>query len=318
MTGHANARRQTGGAAISLHENRLTVETTATTTTGQVTPLPTLADGRTRLVDLIRQRPEPKVEPDYWTARDEDRLQRRLRLQEVQGIRPISARSRPRSVCPRGRSCTGAPAPGIRACGSGAESRRGALLARGAGHDGRRQRPAARPDRGRGEGGGVPPSRTDRAGERSLPVRHAGLALAANGLPNRPRCCWRSNARPASARTPCTTAGSMYSVAGVKKPTNGEPYVLTNEKDWQWLGEVSNAARWLKIVPLRRSSMSATEAADPTQAERCDTLDRSRIALDLPAADELHPQVWVPSYPVYQPFRLALYGEKSSSGADPW
>ena len=61
----------------------------------QVAVPPTPADARVRLVDLIRRRPAPKPEPNYWTARDEDRLQRRLRLQEVQRIlRPISGNLR--------------------------------------------------------------------------------------------------------------------------------------------------------------------------------------------------------------------------------
>jgi hypothetical protein len=84
MAENAHRRATDPAAAASALGQEIVVRDSATTGATQAITLPTLADARARLLDLIRRRPAPKPQPDYVTRRDVTRWARETRLREAQ------------------------------------------------------------------------------------------------------------------------------------------------------------------------------------------------------------------------------------------
>jgi hypothetical protein len=106
--------------------------------------------------------------------------------------------------------------------------------------------------------------------------------------------------------------GLHYAVIGRAKP-NGKPYTNT-DKDWIWLSAASNAARWLDYVPFeqivdQRNAEPIIRLFEPTDPWPYLTVG---IDVDIPAADDLIPRVDVADFDGVQPYKLVMYGEKSS------
>lgn len=106
--------------------------------------------------------------------------------------------------------------------------------------------------------------------------------------------------------------GLHYVLIDQPKP-NGLPYNNT-EADWQWLGMVAKAARWLRYVPFdrivdQRNDEPIVKLWRPSNPEPYVSVD---FEIYLPDADDLTPHVKVAGFTGAQPYHLVLVGEKSS------
>jgi hypothetical protein len=113
--------------------------------------------------------------------------------------------------------------------------------------------------------------------------------------------------------------GLHYVLIGLPKP-NGEPYTNT-DRDWQWLGMVAKAARWLRYVPFDRIVDQRNEEPEITLWSPSLSDPRSYVSVNfnvnfdvvsLPDADDLLPSVGISGFAADQPYHLVLVGEKSS------
>jgi hypothetical protein len=106
-------------------------------------------------------------------------------------------------------------------------------------------------------------------------------------------------------------------VSGEVPKPDGSPYANT-EEDWEWLiGHPAKAARWLGYLPF-------DQIVDAKNAEPVITIREPKpelppqpwisVGLDIsvPEAVDLEPYVYVDPFRVDQPYRLALFGEKTS------
>jgi hypothetical protein len=84
MPRHASSRATDPAAAASALGQEIAAENSASTSTGQPVTLPTLAEARARLLEVIRQRPEPKPRPQYVTRADVARWEGAGRLRDAQ------------------------------------------------------------------------------------------------------------------------------------------------------------------------------------------------------------------------------------------
>ena len=107
--------------------------------------------------------------------------------------------------------------------------------------------------------------------------------------------------------------GIHYAVIGRPKP-NGLPYTNT-DADWTWLNEhAGKAARWLgyvafeQIIDARNTppTVRLFEAPEPT------AYINVGIEVDVPTVDEIVPEVNVDGFEGIQPYKLVIFGEKSS------
>jgi hypothetical protein len=101
--------------------------------------------------------------------------------------------------------------------------------------------------------------------------------------------------------------------AGAVKPS-GEPYANT-EEDWVWLSEkAAKAARWLGYVPFER--IHEARNAEPVVRifERPEPTPRIDVGAEvwIPDPENLKPTVDVTDFTGVQPFRLVIFGEKTS------
>jgi len=107
--------------------------------------------------------------------------------------------------------------------------------------------------------------------------------------------------------------GLHYMLLGVAKP-NGKPYASTNE-DWKWLEEhASKAARWLGYIPFNQiiDARNAEPTIEIFQREEPFTYVNMGLEVEIPDVDDLEPQIGVAGFAGVQPYKLVLFGEKSS------
>jgi hypothetical protein len=116
--------------------------------------------------------------------------------------------------------------------------------------------------------------------------------------------------------------GLHYAVLGRPKP-NGEPY-RNVEEDWLWLsGDAGKAARWLGYLPFDQIFDQRNAAPDVRIFdEPCPRPYVSvGVDVDIPDADDIEPFVsayytqqgrWHSGFGGVQPYKLVLFGEKSS------
>jgi hypothetical protein len=107
--------------------------------------------------------------------------------------------------------------------------------------------------------------------------------------------------------------GFHYMVIGQRKP-DGTKYTNT-DKDWLWLvGTAGKAARWLGYVPFDQITDHRNAAPEVQVFTQPIPRPYLNVGIDvwLPDADELTPEIGVKDFTGVQPYKLALFGEKSS------
>jgi hypothetical protein len=103
-------------------------------------------------------------------------------------------------------------------------------------------------------------------------------------------------------------------VSGEVRKPNGLPYTNT-DKDWIWLGEhAAKAARWLGYLPFEqivdaRNSPPVVRILEPLEPR---AYIQVGTEIYIPDADEIEPQVEVDNFAGAQPYKLVLFGEKTS------
>jgi hypothetical protein len=117
------------------------------------------------------------------------------------------------------------------------------------------------------------------------------------------------------ADRPVHLRGLHYAAATKKlKKPNGEVY-QNNADDWTWLQRYAGkAARWLGYIPFdqiidERNAEPVERLWTPLTPEPYLTVD---IDIQIPDIDELLPSVGIRNFFGAQPFKLVLFGEKSS------
>jgi hypothetical protein len=103
-------------------------------------------------------------------------------------------------------------------------------------------------------------------------------------------------------------------VSGEAIKPNGKPYTNT-DADWIWLQEdCAKAARWLGYLPFRQ--IIDARNSEPIVNIRVRTHPSSYIAvgveIEIPGAHELEPRVDIDDFVGVRPYKLVLYGEKTS------
>jgi hypothetical protein len=103
-------------------------------------------------------------------------------------------------------------------------------------------------------------------------------------------------------------------VSGKAIKPNGFPYTNT-DADWTWLQEhCAKAARWLGLLPFgqivdARNSEPVVIVHERKQPWSYVTVG---VEVEIPEADELEPTVGVEDFVGEQPYKLVLFGEKTS------
>ncbi|MBJ7610869.1 MAG: hypothetical protein JF924_00970 [Candidatus Dormibacteraeota bacterium] len=107
--------------------------------------------------------------------------------------------------------------------------------------------------------------------------------------------------------------GLHYMVLGRPKP-DGQPYTNT-EEDWTWLAEdAGKAARWLgyldfdQIIDNRNTAPMVTVWTPPQPWPYISV----GVEVEIPDADDFVPRVGVSGFQGVQPYKLVIFGEKSS------
>ncbi len=118
-----------------------------------------------------------------------------------------------------------------------------------------------------------------------------------------------------AARLPQDTIhlrGLHYAVLGETKP-DGKPYVNT-EEDWVWLSEkAAKAARWLGYVEFDRIVDQRNTAPVVREFEREELQPEVRFGqVELALPEDLDPRIRLAGFQAIQPYRLVLFGEKTS------
>jgi hypothetical protein len=107
--------------------------------------------------------------------------------------------------------------------------------------------------------------------------------------------------------------GLHYMVLGRPKP-DGASYANT-EADWLWLSSVAGkAARWLGYLPFdqvvdQRNSAPTVRIFQPPRPRGYLS---AGVYVDVPSVDDMAPAVGVEGFTGTQPYKLVLFGEKSS------
>ena len=107
--------------------------------------------------------------------------------------------------------------------------------------------------------------------------------------------------------------GLHYMLIGTGKP-NGEPYTNT-EEDWLWLqGHAGKAARWLGYLPFNQivDARNAEPVIRILKREEPSSYVNVGVDVDIPEIEDIEPQVGIEGFAGVQPFKLVLFGEKSS------
>ena len=107
--------------------------------------------------------------------------------------------------------------------------------------------------------------------------------------------------------------GLHYALIGVTKP-NGSDYANTDD-DWTWLQEkAADAARWLGYIPFDR----IVDQRNTPPTVRTFTRPNPRpyisvgLEVNIPDADDIEPYVGAHGFTGVQPYKVVLFGEKSS------
>jgi hypothetical protein len=108
--------------------------------------------------------------------------------------------------------------------------------------------------------------------------------------------------------------GIHYALLGSTTMPTGEPYRNTGEC-WEWLqNEAAKAARWLCYVPFDAITDARNEPpvilVRPYHAPDAWVVVEPSILL--PSVEDIEPRIHVENFEGRQPYRLALYGEKTS------
>jgi hypothetical protein len=103
-------------------------------------------------------------------------------------------------------------------------------------------------------------------------------------------------------------------VSGEVVRPNGLPYTNT-EADWDWLQEhAAKAARWLGYISF--SQIVDARNAEPTvivhKHTEADPYVTIGVEVAIPDADALEPRVGIDDFTGVQPYKLVLFGEKTS------
>jgi hypothetical protein len=105
--------------------------------------------------------------------------------------------------------------------------------------------------------------------------------------------------------------GLHYMVIGRRKP-DGSPYTNT-DKDWLWLsGDAGKAARWLGYIPFgqivdqRNAPPEIREFIPPEPGAYLST------ELDIEIPDDISPVLYTDDFRGVQPYKIVMFGEKSS------
>jgi hypothetical protein len=110
----------------------------------------------------------------------------------------------------------------------------------------------------------------------------------------------------------------LVSSRGIIKP-DGTPY-RNNDADWLWLmHEASGAARWLGMLPFERIVDERNDPPVPPDDDDFDPAGMSQALIDglggdVPNLDGAMPSIAFSHRPHRQPYRIVLWGEKSSLG----
>lgn len=106
--------------------------------------------------------------------------------------------------------------------------------------------------------------------------------------------------------------GLHYMVLGETKP-DGTPYTNT-DADWLWLsGKAGKAARWLGYIPFQQ--ITDERNTPPVvrifeHPEPYSSIDIGNVTVEVP--QELRPTVRLDDFQGVQPYKLVLFGEKTS------
>jgi hypothetical protein len=98
------------------------------------------------------------------------------------------------------------------------------------------------------------------------------------------------------------------------KPNGLLPYMNT-EEDWDWLqGHAGKAARWLGLVPFEqvidaRNNEPVVRVFESQEPHPYVTVG---VEVEIPEADDLQPRVGIAGFVGVQPYKLVLFGEKTS------
>ena len=108
--------------------------------------------------------------------------------------------------------------------------------------------------------------------------------------------------------------GIHYALLGSTAMPTGEPYTNTAEA-WEWLQtEAAKAARWLGYVSFDAITDARNEP--PVILVQPHHAPHAWVAVEpyiiLPSVKDLEPRIYVDNFEGRQPYRLALYGEKTS------
>jgi hypothetical protein len=103
-------------------------------------------------------------------------------------------------------------------------------------------------------------------------------------------------------------------VSGQSVKPDGTPYTNTG-RDWIWMSETAaKAARWLGYIPFEqikdaRNTPPVVRRFEETTPEAWLSVG---VEVEIPDAEELRPQIAVDGFTGRQPFKIVLYGEKTS------
>lgn len=103
-------------------------------------------------------------------------------------------------------------------------------------------------------------------------------------------------------------------VSGEVIKPNGKPYTNTDE-DWKWLSEhAAKAARWLRYLPFEqvRDNRSSPPVIRPFERIEPSPYLSTGVEVEIPDPRDVAPTVGVAHFTGVQPYKLVLYGEKSS------
>jgi hypothetical protein len=103
-------------------------------------------------------------------------------------------------------------------------------------------------------------------------------------------------------------------VSGESIKPSRKPYTNT-DPDWNWLqGSAAKAARWLGYIPFEQ--IKDARNAPPVLRRHSDVAPCPWLSIgvevEVPDVDDLHPTIGVDGFTGRQPYKLVLYGEKTS------
>jgi hypothetical protein len=103
-------------------------------------------------------------------------------------------------------------------------------------------------------------------------------------------------------------------VSGESVKPNGKPYTNT-DRDWDWMSEkAAKAARWLGYIPFEqiKDARNAPPVVRRFKALAPEAWLSVGVEVVVPDAEELRPTIAVDGFTGRQPYKLVLYGEKTS------